>query len=323
MNTVRLVVAATVLAVPICVGGCGTAPDPWKDVEGGPLKVLVSFPPLYSFAKSVAGPDAAVLSLLTDVGPHDHKPTVDDAIVGQNANLFLINGLELDDLVTKGVRGNNQDLAVIKLAEAIPAEKRLKVKEDPHHKHNGDCCAHGEFDPHAWLGIDEAIVMVNHIRDVLQKKDPQHHDGYQERAAKYVKELEALREYGKKALAGKSNRKLVTNHNSFRYFARSFGLEVVGCIQAQPGVPPDVAKLNEIIRLCQQDPAYPVRLIAVEPQYKRSGATQLQEQLASRDFKAEIVELDPLETAARAELDAGFYIRKMRANIDTLAKHLP
>ena len=53
-----------VAALPVGFFGCSAAVDPWPHVEGGRLKVLVSFPPLYSFAKSVAGPDARVLSVL-------------------------------------------------------------------------------------------------------------------------------------------------------------------------------------------------------------------------------------------------------------------
>jgi zinc transport system substrate-binding protein len=311
------------LALPLGFLGCSSAVDPWENVEGGSLKVLVSFPPLYSFTKSVAGPDAKVLCLLTDVGPHDHKPTAADAIAVRHADLMLINGLELDDTVTKVVKNAQPNLQVVKVAEAIPPASRFKVQDDPHHKHTGDCCAHGEYDPHVWLGIDEAIIMVRQIRDRLQVKDPAHHSGYQERADAYVKELEALRSYGQKAFKDKSNRKLITNHNSFRYFAKTFGLEVVGCIQAQPGVEADRAKMVEMINLCRTDPKQPVQVIAVEPQYKRSAAETLQQQLRNELPKLTIIELDPIETAPRAGLDAGHYVRQMTANIDILAKNLP
>ena len=61
-------VVVGLLAVAVALPGCNNAEDPWKDVPGGQPRVLVSFAPLYCFAKAVAGPDVAVLSLLKDVG---------------------------------------------------------------------------------------------------------------------------------------------------------------------------------------------------------------------------------------------------------------
>ena len=62
------------LVIPICllsgawflVGlwfpGCSKPPDPWLSVPGGPTKVLVSFPPLYSFTKYIAGDHAKLIA---------------------------------------------------------------------------------------------------------------------------------------------------------------------------------------------------------------------------------------------------------------------
>src|SRR5207247_9548281 len=60
--------------------GCGSPPNPWDGVPGGPTRVLLSCPPLYCFAKQVAGPHAAVLCLATTVGPHHYEPTREGAL---------------------------------------------------------------------------------------------------------------------------------------------------------------------------------------------------------------------------------------------------
>src|SRR4051812_44016865 len=65
----------------LLVGGCGGGgDDPWAGVPGGEPRVLTSFPPLYCFAKNVAGDEVAVLNLLTTTGPHDHQPDHSDAV---------------------------------------------------------------------------------------------------------------------------------------------------------------------------------------------------------------------------------------------------
>ena len=57
------VFAAILFGLGSAIAGCSKATDPWKDVPGGPTKVLVTIPPLYCFAKNVAGEDAAAASL--------------------------------------------------------------------------------------------------------------------------------------------------------------------------------------------------------------------------------------------------------------------
>src|SRR5438128_1316393 len=86
-----LALGAAVVLTPGCGGGGG----PWADRPGP--NVLAFFPPLYSFAATVAGPDAQVLPLLTTKGPHDYEPRQADARKLAGADLFLVNGLELDD----------------------------------------------------------------------------------------------------------------------------------------------------------------------------------------------------------------------------------
>jgi ABC-type Zn uptake system ZnuABC Zn-binding protein ZnuA len=102
-----------------------------------------------------------------------------------------------------------------------------------------------------------------------------------------------------------------------RYFARSFGAEIVGAIE-MPGHEPSPKRLNELVKLCQEKG---VRLIAVEPQYpSNTGAQAVLRELRRKGVAdAAFVELDTLETADAADLTADFYERKMRANLDTLA----
>jgi zinc transport system substrate-binding protein len=318
-------VVATLLAAAVIVPGCSPPEDPWKNVPGGQPRVLVSFAPLYCFAKAVGGPDVAVLSLMTGTGPHDHRPTPDDMIAANKADLFLLNGLALDDSMIKVANGsgNSRKDLVQKLGEAIPESQRIPVSGAPHSHGPGvkcDCC-NGEFDPHVWLGIDEAVLMVNRIAELLEarEKDPARKPGYRERADAYVKKLRELHAYGKAAFKGKKNLKFVTNHHSFRYFARSFGLEVVDSIQMQPGVDPDGAQLARLVEICKREQ---VRVIGVEPQYSRGAAETLQRNLNQALPDLAVIELDPIETAPPDQLSPDYYLKRMQANIDNLAKHL-
>jgi ABC-type Zn uptake system ZnuABC Zn-binding protein ZnuA len=302
-------------------GGCSKATDPWSKIPGGKIKIFTSFPPFFCFAKNVAGDDAKVLCLLSNTGPHGYEPTSYDSLKARGADLILINGLELDTFVNRIVNssGNKKAQRVELAQEAIPPEKLLKMAhghDEPGHDHHHH---HGDQDPHAWLGLEHAQLMVHHISKLLQELDPQNQKNYVERGAAYAKKLEELRQYGLKAFAGKKNRKMITMHDSMNYFAKTFQLEIVDTILLQPGVEPTASKTAKLAKMIKEKD---VRVITIEPQYPKDLAKKIQAQAAAEKHTLEIVELDPIETA-EGELTPDYYYTKMRQNIDRLFEKLP
>ncbi len=318
-NAGRFAAVALVAAGVALWSGCSSATDPWAGVAGPP-RVLVSFPPLDSFVKNVAGDRAGVLCLCTNVGPHDYQYNVHDTLLLKGADLFVANGLGLDDGFTDKMHEScgNPRLKYLKLGKNFKAEELLAGGEhvcaNPNHKHDGD------HDPHLWLGVPEAIKMVEGVRDALKNADSAHAAEYEKNAAAYVERLRKLHEDGKASLKDKQSRNLVTMHGSLGYFCRSFGVNVVGTVQSQPGVEPDPKKLAELVHLCKNEK---VRVIAVEPQYpENTAARALRDELKKDGHEAVLVVLDPMETASVADLGADYYARTMGRNLDNLAKHL-
>lgn len=308
------------LGMGFLASGCSTAPDPWP--RGKSPKVLASFPPLYCFAANLIGPEAAVLSLLTTTGPHDYHVTPDAAITVKGADLFLVNGLGLDDQFTGRLRNSsgNLNLHYVELGKAVPPESRRKLTEaERQHDHHGHSHAHGTHDPHVWLGIPEAILMVERLRDELKRVDPAHAADYDRRAVDYVARLRTLHETGKKDLVSlkPEQRRLVTMHDSLYYFARAFDLKIVGSLQSHAGVELDAVDMKKLIDLCKTEN---VAAITVEPQYPKNSAETLRKELGANTPK--LVVLDTLETAEPGELNADWYELKMRQNLKNLADGL-
>jgi ABC-type Zn uptake system ZnuABC Zn-binding protein ZnuA len=312
-----LAVVAAGLAIAAGCGKSNTGADPWPAKPG--KRVLVSFAPLYSFTAAVAGDDANVVCLMNDVGPHHYDATERDALLVQRADLFLINGLGLEDeLARKLVSGaGNKSVKLVALGESIPAE--LRLKGECHH-HDGEHHDHGD-DPHVWLGIPQAVVCVEKIRDELKAIDPDHAAGYEKRAAEYVAKLRKLQADGTAMLKGKAERKLVTFHESLNYFAQTYGLDVVGVIEQTAGSEPNAEDLKEIVEVCKDNK---VRVVAVEPQYPHSTSARVVLDELKRNGVADpvFVEIDPLETAPGTELSADLYEKVVRANLENLAKAL-
>ncbi len=327
--------------VGLVASGCTSSSserNPWANMPGPP-RVVASFAPLACFAMNVGGDDAGVLTICAAKGPHGYEPTPDDQQKLRQADLFVVNGLELDERFADKMAqaSSNPRLTGKEPTGFVEVGERLlkaglvdRMGEHDHHDHEvrteevskgEEHHHHGEHDPHVWLGMPQAQAMVNVIRDELKETDQKHAADYDRRAADYIEKLKKLHADGKKALADKKNRKIVTTHDSLHYFAESFGIDIAGVIQLQPGTEPDAATLQKLVQMCKDQG---VRVIATEPQYRQKTAETLLSELRRKGMTdAEVIELDPLETVSAGDtLDRGWYERRMRANIDELNKAL-
>jgi zinc transport system substrate-binding protein len=312
----RILLTASVILLgcmlPFVGGGCSSDKE-WPD-RGGP-KVVVSFAPLYCFATNVAGDDAVIKNLMTSAGPHDFNPTDSDARVLRKADVLFVNGLDLDSGVAMTLKrgSGNRKLKVVELGARIP-DSQLMEGICHHENHEGH--THGN-DPHVWLSPDMAIIQVNGIRDELKALDPDHATSYDRRADEYVAKLNKLKADGLEMFKDEKNKQIVSFHDSLGYFARTYGLTVVGTVQSKPGIEPTAEEMKKLIQVCKEKN---VRLIAVEPQYTSNNAGRaVIEQLKQAGIaKPALVEIDPLETVTPNDLTPDWYEKKMRANLEAL-----
>jgi ABC-type Zn uptake system ZnuABC Zn-binding protein ZnuA len=292
-------------------------------VEGGPPRVLVSFAPLHSFASNVCGDLAKVDCLLTTTGPHSHGESIreEQVLLARKANLFFINGLGLDESIAKKLKNaaGNKKWNLVEIGEAIDKKQLLEGEchHDHGHKHEGH--DHG-VDPHLWLCPKRAKAIVEVIAEQMKKVDSANSAKYDERAKAYLAKLDALIAEGQAKLKDKTERSIISFHDSFQYFSQTFGIKIADVIEVDPGVEPSENKMNEIVAKCLKEH---VRVIAVEPQFpSRNGAKAILDRLKAKGVEAVFVELDPLETADPAELTPELYIKKITQNLDNLAKVL-
>ena len=302
--------SARALALPLGLGavvsalvlGCTGGPDGWPDRPGP--KVVASFPPVASIALAVAGPDAVVLPVMSGQSPHGGEPKPGELRLLRRADLFVINGLGLDDrLATKVAATAGRPVRVVNLGAGIDPKDLLDGGACEHEGHDHAAHDHGaegdNTDPHAWLGLKHARTFAAKLAGELAG-------------------LDALQADGAALLKDKKDRKFLPFHASMAYFAQSFGLTMVDPIQTVPGQEPTPKKLDEIVKTCLDQK---VRVIAVEPQFSaQSSAKRIRDELTRRGLADVVmVELDPLETCPAGELSGDWYAAKMRANVVALA----
>ncbi len=333
--TKRCAAAVGVILAALVLGsglpGCARSTPLWQK-RGGPPRVVVTIPALDSFVRNVGGEHVGIVCLCTTKGPHHYEYLPDDAILLRQADLFFAIGLTLDDKFADPIQreSHNARLRYVKLGERLPKDLLRKGEEHEHgqekakHDHDHDH-EHGEYDPHVWLGIPQAVAMVEIIRDELKNvdSDTAHQADYDKNAAAYIEKLQKLHADGKAQIKDKKNRKIIAFHESLGYFADSFDLKIVDAIEIAPGQEASPTHLAKLVKKCQDED---VRVIAVEPQYQQgSSAKVLKDEVKDIEFAV----VDPLETADDLSGDGkelkskDWYETKMQQNLDELAKRLP
>lgn len=179
-----------------------------------PIKVVTTFTVLADMARNVAG-DAAEVVSITRAGAeiHGYQPTPGDILRAQGADLVLWNGLNLELWFEQFLR-NLGDVPSVTVSAGI----------DPIPIAAGSYA--GLPNPHAWMGLDNALVYVANIRDALSAADPGNAAVYAANAEAYSRQLREVLEPLRERVRAlpENSRWLVTCEGAFSYLARDFGL---------------------------------------------------------------------------------------------------
>ena len=262
--------AVAVVAVALLLAACGGAPPSGADDT---LRVVATTTVFADLVEQVGGPDVTVHSLVPKGGEvHTFDPTPRGFEQVARAELLVANGLGLDDWLVKVASDTGTTAPVVKLADGVPAD-RLLGDED------------GTPNPHLWLDVELARLYVAHIADALATADPAHAGRYRERAAAYDQRLETLHAAIRDQLASipADERKVISFHDAFPYFARAYGLEIVGTIVDAPGQDPSAGEVSKLVDAV-----------------RANGVTAV---IAEAQFNADLVRTLADETGARVVTD--------------------
>ncbi|WP_050929560.1 metal ABC transporter substrate-binding protein [Aestuariivita boseongensis] len=184
----------------------------WADEK---MKVVTTFTVIADIAQNVAG-DAAEVVSVTKPGAeiHGYEPTPRDIVRASDADLILWNGMNLE-LWFEQFLTNLEGVPAVTVSEGI----------DPISISSGSY--EGKPNPHAWMGLDNALIYIDNIAAAFAEQDPDNAGIYKANAARYADELRATIEPLRDAVAQipEDQRWLVTCEGAFSYLARDFGLK--------------------------------------------------------------------------------------------------
>jgi zinc/manganese transport system substrate-binding protein len=297
-----LAAAALVAAL---AAGCGS--DSGGSAGPGQVKVIATTTQIGDFARAVGGDRADVVQLLKpNTDPHDYEPRPSDVRETAGADVVLESGDNLDHWMGDVVKQAGGDPTVIDLGARAPVKVPGETEGEEASK----------YDPHWWHDPRNAEAAVVAIRDSLSTANPDAKDAYARNADAYLAKLRAL-DRGIAACLDRvpaDQRKLVTDHDAFNYFARRYGIAVVGAVipsqttQAQASAK-DVAQLSKLIRREGVKAVFPES--SINPKLARAIAAQTG---ATSDLTLYGDTLGPKDSSGST------YLTMEQANADAMAR---
>jgi zinc transport system substrate-binding protein len=274
-------------------------------VNTGPDKsdetlIVTSFYPMYIFTSNIAN-NVEGVKVVNMTEPqtgclHDYQLVPSDMKVLEKADIFVINGAEMESFLDK-VTSQLSTLTIIEAAAG------MDLLEDEH----------GEANPHVWVSISGAIQEVKNITEGLVKADPANEAAYRKNSEEYIERLENLKQSMHEALNDIRTRDIVTFHEAFPYFASEFNLNIITVIEREPGSEPSAGELAATINAIKDAQA---KVLFREPQYPAKAAESIAAQTGGKLYI-----LDPVVTGPKeAPLDS--YEKTMEENLNVLIEAL-
>lgn len=313
----KLIFLALILISVGLVFGC-VAGDNQVENDDQAITVVTTIYPFADFIRQVGGEKVKVVYLLAGgASPHTYEPTVEQARLVSEAQLFIYCGAGLDDWAVGLAEAAGPDLILLDLSTKVPLldsalynqpGENEDHEEDEHHEdaddHEHD---HGPADPHYWL--DPLIVrdsIVPAIHEELLQLNPAAEDYFNDNLEQYRNELTLLHEeIASVAIAFKHNN-FIAFHSAWQYFAQRYNLHEVAVIADFPGQEPSAGWLVELVELIQRED---VAAIFAEPQFSAALAESI-----ARDSGVPVVIVDPLGGDDLPGRES--YLKMMRFNLD-------
>lgn len=273
-------------------------------MAGDRMKVVTTFTVLADMASHVAG-DAADVVSITKPGAeiHGYEPTPRDIVRAQDADLILWNGMNLELWFTQFLN-HLGDVPAVTLTEGI----------DPVPIAAG--AYQGKPNPHAWMGLDNALTYVDNITAAFAEHDPANAATYVKNATAYKKDLRAALEPLKAEVAQipEDRRWLVTCEGAFPYLARDLGMKELylwPMNSDQMGTPQQVRAVIDGVR------AHDIPVVFCESTVNTAPARQV-----ARETGAQYGGVLYVDSLSEPDGPVPTYLDLLRVTTETVAKGL-
>lgn len=297
----------TTLILLLILFSCKTEKDPNQKIQ-----VVTTTTMITDLVQNIAGDVVEVNGLMgAGVDPHLYKASAGDVTKLSNTDIIFYNGLHLEGkLVEVFEKMGSDKITQVALGEKLDTSGLIE----------SDYFA-SNYDPHVWFNIQYFKEFTEEVVGTLSRKLPEHKAQFEQNGRTYLEKLDALEAEIKAVIATlpREKRILVTAHDAFNYFGKSYDFNVVGLqglsTATEAGVQ-DVQKLSQFI--IDND----VKAIFVESSVPQRTIEALQEAVRAKDHEVVIggsLYSDALGDSGTAE---GTYLGMFRYNVNTIVNAL-
>ena len=255
-RTQKVLVVLGALLIAACVAGpspSAAGPSPsgaslgWYDDltdQLDKLDVATTVAPISSLARNVGGDRIRLHGIVPDAtNSHTFEPSPGDARHLQAADLIIVNGLHLEEPTLDLAEASKKPSTPIKLLgdNTLTEAEWLFDFSFPE--------SEGDPNPHLWMNVQYALRYAELMRDWFSEADPANGDYYRanfDALKTRLDELDGLIRQGVESVPPE-NRKLLTYHDSWAYWAREYGFTVIGAVQASDFSDPSPQEVAALI----------------------------------------------------------------------------
>ena len=239
--------AVAALALTAC-GGASSSADSGPQADDGTLRIVTTVAPITSIVANVAG-DAAEITGIVPEGTNSHtfEPPPRVAADMEDADVVFLNGLQLEEPTLELAEENApEDARIVLLGdEVLPESEYLYDFSFPE--------SDGKPNPHLWTDPTYAIAYAGVVRDTLSEAAPDDAEAFATNHDAFVAKAQALSDALEtdQATLPPGRKQLLTYHDAYAYFAKTYGWEVVGAVQPsnfEDPQPREVARIIDQVR---------------------------------------------------------------------------
>lgn len=285
-------IAAAVITLLLITAGCTQQQDTGMadENETTPLVVAVTILPQQQFVERITGGYASVIVLVPPgASPHTYEPTPEQLVAVSEASVYVKvgSGIEFERAWMDKIAGVNPGMAIVDSSAGIRLMNGKGGDEDErevagHEHESGE--AHGS-DPHIWLSLKNARIMVENTYQGIATADPSHAAEYRAHADTYIRELDGLDAGIAGEVAANQVSAFMVYHPSWGYFARDYGLTQIP-IETE-GKDPTPAGIANLMRQAKEEN---ITVVFASPEYSTRSA-----EVIAQEIGGSVALVSPLE----------------------------
>lgn len=272
------------------------------------LKVVTTLFPTYDFVRQIGGDRVSVILLLPPgVEPHAFEPTPKDIIAINESGVFIYTGKYMEPWVQSVLNGaENQKMIIVDVSSHA---RFLKAADEGIDKEENNS---NGVDPHIWLNLDNARIIVDDIVSAMVTADSTNLDYYQNNANIYKQKLADLDEQFKNGLKNCLYNEFVHGgHYAFGYLANRYGLKY---LSAQGFNPDSEPTPQQLINLSNQ-----INRLGIKYVYYEELVDPRIARIIAAETGAKLLKINSAHNLSKEELSGGItYERIMEDNLNQL-----